>query len=61
MNGDDWQSDEWDWLDATRKMLNDGFPNNFVLDITVDVDVADNTKNIISVRPSHFGLVIKWK
>ncbi|XP_037025005.1 neprilysin-2-like [Bradysia coprophila] len=56
VEGDDWKSDEWDWLDATKKMLNDGFPNNFILDITVDFDVADNTKNIITINRAEFGL-----
>lgn len=55
VEGDNWKSDEWDWLDTTKKMLNDGFPNNFILDISVDVDVADNSKNIITVRELVFS------
>lgn len=49
VKGDDWKSDDWDWLDVTKKLLGDGFPNNFIFEVTVDADIMDNTKNIVTV------------
>lgn len=50
LKGDEWKSDDWDWLEMSRNMSNDGLPSNFILEVTVGPDFENTSQNILKVK-----------
>lgn len=56
VKGDEWISENWNWLEMSRNMSYDGLPANFILEVAVGPDLEDTTKNIIKVRRRKVGI-----
>lgn len=50
VKGDDWQSKDWDWLEMSKNMSNDGLPSNFILEVSVGPDLENTSQNILRVK-----------
>lgn len=50
VKGNDWHSDDWNWLEINRKMLNDGLPDDLILEFRIRTDFVDSSKRIIQVK-----------
>lgn len=49
MKGDEWESDDWNWLEMSKNMSNNGLPANFILEASVGPDLENTSKNILKV------------
>lgn len=48
--GDKWNADSWNWLEIQRKMYDDGFTDNLILDISFGPYFKNSTKNVLNVN-----------
>lgn len=47
VKGDEWDADNWNWLEMIKNMSNDGLYVDYVLGVYVAADFENPTKNII--------------
>lgn len=45
----EWNEDNWDWLNAKRQILNDGFLDDLILEFTIRPDEKDTSKRALFV------------
>lgn len=50
IKGHNWKSDEWQWMEANKKIFNDGFPANLVMGFFVEINIRNSSTRIIYVR-----------
>lgn len=49
VKGDEWESDDWNWLEMSKNMSTNGLPANFILEASVGPDLENTSKNILKV------------
>lgn len=47
--GDKWNASSWNWLETQKKMYDDGFTDNLILDISFGPYFKNSTKNVLNV------------
>lgn len=50
VKGDDWQSNDWNWLEANKQMFKDGLVDDLILEFRIRTDFVDSSKRIIQVK-----------
>lgn len=53
INGDNWRSDDWNWLDIKRQIHNDGLIDDLILECRIGTDFMNSSKRIIQVKCSN--------
>lgn len=48
IKGDDWNSENWDWLNTSRRISNDGLID-LILDCHIEVEPRNSSKHILTV------------
>lgn len=48
VKGNDWQSDNWDWFEMTKRISHDGL-DNLILECFISVDLKNTNRRILSV------------
>lgn len=48
VKGDDWNSENWDWLNTSRHISNDGLID-LILDCHIEVEPRNSSKRILTV------------
>lgn len=49
VNGDKWDAGSWNWLDIQKRMFDDGFTDNLVLEISFGPYHKNSSKNVLNV------------
>lgn len=50
VKGDEWQGENWDWIEANKKMSDVGLIDSIILKIAVSTDSKNSLKRVISVN-----------
>lgn len=50
VKGDNWLSDDWDWLEVNRNILHNGLPDDLILECRIRTDFMNSSKRIIQVK-----------
>lgn len=48
VEGDEWQSENWNWLEASRNISSDGLVE-LILDCHIEVEPKNSSKHILTV------------
>lgn len=59
VRGDGWDERNWDWMDANRKISNEGLVDSFVLSVNIMVDTKNSSKRSISVSKNYTFLLLQ--
>lgn len=49
LKGDDWNAEDWNWIEINKQMSNDGLPSSFLVDISVSVNYSNRHEKMIMV------------
>lgn len=55
VNGKHWNADEWNWLNISQQISNDGFID-LILDCHIEVEPKNSSKRVLIVNRAEFGL-----
>lgn len=47
--GNDWDAENWDWIETKMKILNDGIVDDIIFEFTVRPDFRNSSNRIINV------------
>lgn len=50
VKGDDWRGEQFDWIEANKKIFEEGMDDKLILDIRITIDQKNSLKRIISVN-----------
>lgn len=50
--GDKWNANDWNWVEIQKKMYNDGFTNNLILEVSFGPHHKNSSKNVLNVMLS---------
>lgn len=50
VKGDEWQEDNWDWIETKKNMEADGVARSLIISTGVTIDRKNTTKRIIGVK-----------
>lgn len=48
VKGDDWNSDDWNWLEASQRISRDALPD-LIVSLSIDYDLRNTSKRILNV------------
>lgn len=54
VKGDDWRGEQFDWIEANKKIFEEGMDDKLILDIRITIDQKNSLKRIISVNFDTF-------
>ncbi|XP_055304830.1 neprilysin-2-like [Sitodiplosis mosellana] len=60
VKGDEWHGENWDWIDANRKMSDAGLIDSMILKTAIATDSKNSLKRVISIDQPSFGLSQKF-
>lgn len=49
VKGNEWQSENWDWMETNRKISNDGLDDALIFSLAVLTDQRNSSKRVLDV------------
>lgn len=50
VKGDDWNSENWNWIEMNKQMFKNGLPDDLILECRIRTDFENSSKRIIQVK-----------
>lgn len=60
VKGEDWNEDDWDWIDTIGKMTHDGFKTELIFSSFTIRDLQNASRYVLSVRLSFTVIQVQW-
>lgn len=57
VEGNDWNAENWDWIETKKKILNDGLVDDIIFEFAVRSDFKNSSNRIIYVSDDGHLLI----